>query len=214
MRKFLLLFAGAAFVAFMNSCNTSESASDEVQIGNQIWMTKNLNVEKFRNGDPIPEAKTTEEWINAGKNGQPAWCWHSEDKKKECGRIYNFYAVSDKRNIAPTGWSVPSKANWETLREHLGADDLGDQGYQLKSNDFWPIEKKGNDKHGFRAIPTGGRHADGEFVGFKQYCAFWSFKEDIQKGCVIVLPGDARYISIIGEEKESCGFPLRLLHET
>lgn len=44
----------------------------EVQIGQQIWMTENLNVVQFRNGEPIPEAKTDEEWRRAGEAKQPA----------------------------------------------------------------------------------------------------------------------------------------------
>ena len=36
-----------------------------VVIGTQTWMAENLNVSSFRNGDPIPEAKTNEEWEDA-----------------------------------------------------------------------------------------------------------------------------------------------------
>jgi predicted RNase H-like nuclease (RuvC/YqgF family) len=43
-----------------------------VKIGTQTWMTENLNVSTFRNGDPIPEAKTNEDWEKAFKNNQPA----------------------------------------------------------------------------------------------------------------------------------------------
>ena len=43
---------------------------DEITIGNQLWQSENLNVDKFRNGDPIPEVKTYEEWKLAGKNKQ------------------------------------------------------------------------------------------------------------------------------------------------
>ena len=46
-----------------------------IKIGTQVWMTKNLNVDKFRNGDPIPESKTTNEWQSALINKQPAWCY-------------------------------------------------------------------------------------------------------------------------------------------
>jgi uncharacterized protein (TIGR02145 family) len=135
MRKFLLLFAVAAFVAFMNSCNTSESASYEVQIGNQIWMAKNLNVDKFRNGDPIPEAKSIEEWTAAGKNGQPAWCYYNNDPSNEAnfGKLYNAYAIVDPRGLAPEGWRIPKKADWEQLRDFLGEN----AGQKLKNEEGW-----------------------------------------------------------------------------
>ena len=52
-----------------------------VKIGNQTWMAENLNVSTFRNGDPIPQAKTNKEWELAGKNKQPAWCYYDNDPK-------------------------------------------------------------------------------------------------------------------------------------
>ena len=52
-----------------------------VQIGSQVWASENLNVDRFRNGDPIPQAKTKEEWKRAGVNKQPAWCYYNNDPK-------------------------------------------------------------------------------------------------------------------------------------
>jgi hypothetical protein len=59
---------------------------DSVRIGNQEWQTYNLNVDRFRNGDMIPQARTNEEWNSAGKKGKPVWCYYSNDP--ENGRIY------------------------------------------------------------------------------------------------------------------------------
>lgn len=72
---------------------------EEVKIGDQIWMTRNLNVDKFCNGDPIPETKTNEEWIKAGENGKPAWCYYDNDPAngEKYGKLYNWYAVNDPR---------------------------------------------------------------------------------------------------------------------
>jgi hypothetical protein len=42
----------------LNSCNHPDSNIKSVKIGNQVWMSENLNVDHFRNGDLIPEAKT------------------------------------------------------------------------------------------------------------------------------------------------------------
>src|SRR6185436_5977257 len=74
-----------------------------VTIGTQTWMSRNLDVSRFRNGEPIPEARTTEEWIEAGKNGRPVWCYY--ENKPELGviygRLYNWFAVADPRGLAP-----------------------------------------------------------------------------------------------------------------
>lgn len=89
----------------------------EVKIGNQIWMKMNLNVDKFRNGDPIPQAKNDDEWLEADSLKRPAWCYMNYDSEngKIYGKCYNWYAVYDKRGLAPTGWHIPTKEEWVKL---------------------------------------------------------------------------------------------------
>jgi uncharacterized protein (TIGR02145 family) len=108
---------------------------DEVTIGNQVWMTKNLNVDKFRNGDPIPQAKTNEEWEAAGKNKQPAWCYYDNDPSNgaKFGKLYNWYAVIDVRGLAHEGYHIPTNEDWTTLVNYLG----NDAGTKMKSNRGW-----------------------------------------------------------------------------
>jgi uncharacterized protein (TIGR02145 family) len=88
-----------------------------VKIGNKLWMVENLSVDTFRNGDPIPEAKTDEEWVKAGRNEQPAWCWSTDDpeKRKEFGKLYNWFAVNDPRGLAPEGYRIPTDDELEEL---------------------------------------------------------------------------------------------------
>jgi uncharacterized protein (TIGR02145 family) len=57
----------------------SQTNYNSVTIGEQVWMTENFNGDKFRNGDPIPHAKTDEEWLKTGQNGEPAWCYFNND---------------------------------------------------------------------------------------------------------------------------------------
>lgn len=91
----------------------------EAKIGNQIWMAENLKVTKFRNGDPIPEAKSIEEWVNAGKNNNPAFCYVNNDPStaQKYGILYNWFAVNDSRGLAPAGWKVPSNEDIYELRD-------------------------------------------------------------------------------------------------
>lgn len=129
--------------------STSQAISQTVKIGNETWMSKNLNVDKFRNGDVIPEAKTDEEWENAGNNSQPAWCYFKNDPKngEKYGKIYNWYAVNDPRGLAPKGWHVASKEEFEFLTYlNLKIDE------KLEKSSFW--EK---DSRGFLALPGGNR---------------------------------------------------------
>ena len=72
---------------------------EEIKIGKQIWMKLNLDVEVFRNGDPIPHAKTDEEWVKAGEQKKPAWCYYKNAGiyGEKYGKLYNWYAVNDPR---------------------------------------------------------------------------------------------------------------------
>lgn len=96
-----------------------------VQIGTQTWTTENLDVDKFRNGDPILEAKTAEEWTEAMSNGTPAWCFYKFDSGngKKYGKLYNFYVIEDPRKIAPEGYHLPGNSDIDQLMK-LDADKV------------------------------------------------------------------------------------------
>ena len=110
--------------------------SQTVTIGTQVWMTKNLDVSTFRNGDPIPEAKTDEEWKKAGENKQPAWCYYNNYPANgaKYGKLYNWYAVNDSRGLAPIGYHIPSDAEWTKLTDFLGGEVAGTK---MKSKSGW-----------------------------------------------------------------------------
>lgn len=80
----------------------------EVQIGYQVWIVENLNVSHFQNGDPIPEAKTDEEWRKYGENqNRPGvimiMILLMEKHTETYSKLYNWYAVIDSRGLAPEG---------------------------------------------------------------------------------------------------------------
>jgi uncharacterized protein (TIGR02145 family) len=120
-----------------------------VVIGTQTWMAENLNVSSFRNGDPIPEAKTDEEWIKAGENEQPAWCYYNNDPKNgvKFGKLYNWYAVNDPRGLASLGWHVSTYEEWNELINYLGG--VSEAGIKIKSNQGWKENYNGTNESGF-----------------------------------------------------------------
>lgn len=94
-----------------------------IKIGSHEWMTENLNVERFRNGDLIPEAKTRKEWENASIWEKPAWCHLENDPGgKKYGKLYNWYAVTDPRGLAPYGYHIPTRAEWQRLDDFIGGN--------------------------------------------------------------------------------------------
>jgi hypothetical protein len=120
--------------------------SQTVTIGTQVWMTKNLDVATFRNGDPIPEAKTKEEWTKAGQNKQPAWCYYDNDPANgaKYGKLYNWFAVNDPRGLAPIGYHVPTDPEWTKLTDFLGG--IGVAGAKMKSKSGWNSYTSGGSK--------------------------------------------------------------------
>lgn len=150
---------------------------EEIKIGNQVWMKKNMDVGKFRNGEPIPHAKTEKEWLQAVDNDQPAWCFYNNEdiNGEEYGKLYNCYAVNDPRGLAPEGWHVPSNEEWEELIECIGGFDMS--GFNLKSRTGWFLGGNGNDKFGFSGLPCGFLHSNYQFYGVSESCWWWSSSE-------------------------------------
>lgn len=97
------------------------STNNEVKIGRQIWMGKNLNVERFRNGEVITEARTEEEWDKADSLGRPAWCYAENivASGEYLGKLYNWYAINDWRGLAPKGWRIADTMDWRELANYL-----------------------------------------------------------------------------------------------
>ncbi|MFM7194370.1 MAG: fibrobacter succinogenes major paralogous domain-containing protein, partial [Bacteroidota bacterium] len=124
-----------------------------VKIRTQIWMTENLNVERFSNGDLIPEARTDAEWAAAGIAGKPAWCHYENNPENGSlyGKLYNGYAVEDARKLCPAGWHVPSDAGWTLLTQALGGENVA--GKKMKASYGWDKYGKGTNESGFSGLP-------------------------------------------------------------
>lgn len=155
----------------------------EVVIGNQIWMEQNLNVETFRNGDTIPQAKSAKEWIEAAKQKKPAWCHFDNDSTLglKYGKLYNFFAVSDPRGLAPKGWRIPKEADWVQLIDFLGGKSIA--GSKMKSTSGWKNDGNGTNESGFSALAGGSRefaliNKTQGFLGMGSLGYWWSTNYD------------------------------------
>ena len=160
---------------------TKAQTIKEVKIGKQIWMVENLNVDKFLNGDSIPEAKTNEEWRKAGDDGKPVWCYNNNDftNSKKYGKLYNWYAVNDDRGLAPKDWEIPSDEDWSIMVNFLGGESLA--GKKLKFNNFWSDfdgkSGNGNNESGFAGLPGGARLFKGTFFTIGENGFWWNSSE-------------------------------------
>jgi len=202
---------GAPAQNYVWSCNSSNSAplkeiynaSDEIEapvkVGNQIWSNRNLDVATFRNGDPIPEAKNPAEWQQYCKNNKPAFVYLNFDPKngKKFGKLYNFHAVMDPRGLAPKGWHVPSKQEYETLMATLGGKYesgkkiRGKAGWDLPDKKYGEYAGNGTNESGLNFLP-GGRAWDNEYDKEPNVASVFNYYGDGQ-WWTSTIDGPSRY---------------------
>jgi uncharacterized protein (TIGR02145 family) len=167
---------------------TQQESFASIKIGSQLWMDRNLNVNRFRNGDLIPEAKSVEDWIDAGKAKEPVWCYYENNSAK--GRLYNWFAVIDPRGLAPQGWHVPSDLEWTILIEKLGGKDTA--GRQMKSKSGWANSGNGDNTSRFCGLPCGYRSYTGYFDSIGKNGYFWSSSESNDESAFFLFLSSSR----------------------
>lgn len=164
-----------------NTVNKETTSINEVTIGKQLWMTQNLDVLNFSNGDSIKLAKNVSEWKKLNEKEIPACCYYDGDDAVKDNKtlLYNWFAVIDKRGLAPKGWVVPAVADWDELYSFVGGDKKAVR--KLKSKEVWdgsPFLVKnsfGTNESGFNLLPTGSRdHPSGNYYSAKTAARMWT----------------------------------------
>jgi uncharacterized protein (TIGR02145 family) len=137
-----------------------------VEINGVIWTAENLKVTKYRNGDAIPNVMNLDTW---GALSDGAYINHDNKTSgiNQYGRLYNWFAVTDSRNIAPEGWHVPTEAEWNGLMSFAGKYP-GCQLRELNIDDLCV-----NNATGFSAKTAGARLEDGWFSQGPNGIAMW-----------------------------------------
>ena len=146
-----------------------------VTIGTQVWTSQNLDVATYRNGDSIPQVQDKNAWRNL-KTG--AWCYYANDASNgtKYGKLYNLYAVNDRRGLAPKGFHIPSDAEWTVLTDYLGGAAAA--GSKMKSSFGWDSNGNGTNSSGFAGFPGAYRDYDGTFYGVGRGGDWWSATEN------------------------------------
>ncbi len=155
----------------------AQSTPSFIAICGQTWMTRNLDVATYRNGDPIPHVTDPTAWVNLTTGG---WCWYDNDSTSYAatyGRLYNWYAVNDIRGLAPNGWHVLTDTEWSVLTTCLGGDTAGSRMKEM-SGGLWldPIAAADNSS-GFTGLPGGMRSDNGTFSRMGLSAVFWTSAE-------------------------------------
>jgi len=144
-----------------------------VVINTQTWTTSNLKVTKYRNGDVIPEVQDSISWKTLTTG---AWCYYKNKISNDSiyGKLYNWHAINDPRGIAPTGYHIPSDAEWKVMSNYLG--DQSVVGIKMKATSGWgPVgfsEGNGSNSSKFFGLPGGTRKETAKF-DYLGYFGYW-----------------------------------------
>ena len=160
-----------------------------IKIGDQWWMAENLKTTHYADGTAIPLVESPSGWYNLGYTDQ-AYCYYnnSTENGSTYGALYTWEAA---RNACPSGWHLPSDAEWKQLEMYLGmslseADATGyrgtNEGSKLAGNaNLWNNGNLENNaafgNSGFTALPGGFQFDLGAFYDLGDCALFWSATE-------------------------------------
>jgi uncharacterized protein (TIGR02145 family) len=202
-----------------------------ITIGAQTWMAENLKTTKYNDGTDIPNITNTAAW-DALHTGACSDYNNIPGNSTIYGKLYNYYAVANIHKLCPTGWHVPTDAEWTTLENYLiangfnydGTTDGNKIGKALASDTGWAsfssIGKVGNtdfqakrNATGFTALPGGYRFCNGDFNYIGIYGGWWSSSEGSPAGgwSRSLYYGD--YNLLRYHEDKPCGFSVRCIKD-
>ena len=216
----LIIIAGFTGCKMENDTTTSTNTVTDIDgnvyqtvtIGTQVWMVENLKTTKYRNGDPIPIVTDgTFYFQSAG-----VYCNYNNDANNSTiyGRLYNWKAVNDIRNIAPTGWHVPSDSEWSGLTAHLGTSLVAGGKLKEAGTTHWKNPNTGaTNESGFTALPGGSNGGTFSYIGSSG--SWWTSTPNYQ----LVKTAWVRYIDYDGNDvgrtfwHESNGLSVRCMKD-
>jgi uncharacterized protein (TIGR02145 family) len=152
-----------------------------VYIGTQQWMAENLKVSKYSDGTTIPNITDNTQWSQLTTG---AWVYYNNDlaNNAKYGKLYNWYAVSKttngNKNVCPTGWHVPTDAEWTVLTVYLGGVTVAGGKMKEIGTTSWNSPNAGATNTSlFTGLPGGYRYSNGNYYVIGNYGFWWSSTE-------------------------------------
>jgi uncharacterized protein (TIGR02145 family) len=150
-----------------------------VYIGTQQWMGENLKTSKYSDGTTIPNITDNTQWQS---NATGACAYYNNDAANNAkyGKLYNWYAVSGNKNVCPTGWHVPTDAEWTVLTDYLGGNSIaGGKLKEVGTTNWNSPNTESTNVSLFTGLPGGSRNDFGDYYGIGIYGYWWSSTEYI-----------------------------------
>jgi uncharacterized protein (TIGR02145 family) len=187
-----------------------------VTIGTQTWMVEDLKTTRYRNGDSI--GTTNPATLDISSESKPKYQWAydgDESNVATYGRLYTWYAATDKRTIAPIGWHVPTNAEWDTLTNFLGGEIAAQAKLKEAGTKHWNSPNDGTNESGFTALP-GGNHWSNKFLGIGVFTHWWTateYKSDTRFAWRRYLQNDGPAKQYKGSAGKDNGWPVRCIKD-
>jgi uncharacterized protein (TIGR02145 family) len=183
-----------------------------VLIGSQRWTDKNLDVATYRNGEDITYAENATQWNAATNAGVGAWSYYNFDATNGLifGKLYNWYAVNDSRGLAPAGYHIPTKIEYNTLQ-------TTNSGSALKAASSEWGASMGTNTTGFTGLPGGNNNVtvSNRFEDKGTSGWFWTSEYDLAnptKAYFRLLHISAGFVDV-GSYPKTYGFSVRLVKD-
>jgi uncharacterized protein (TIGR02145 family) len=145
-----------------------------ITIGAQVWMAENLKTTKYNDGRAVPLVTDDKAWKALTT---PAYCWYNnnaKNNKDKYGALYNWYTVKTNK-LCPTGWHVPTDAEWTVLTTYLGGEGVaGGKLKEVGTKHWHSPNSDATNSSGFTALPSGVHNSDGTFGNIGDYGFWWS----------------------------------------
>jgi uncharacterized protein (TIGR02145 family) len=149
-----------------------------VGIGTQCWMAENLRTDKYNDGTVINNETDNSGWGGLTTGARTEYVGGDLPTTGYVGTygyLYNWYAVTDSKKLCPSGWHVPTDAEWTTLTTFLEGTNVAGGKMKSTGTTYWEVQKVGTDNSsGFSGLPGGYRFSDGSFRNIKNGAYFWS----------------------------------------
>jgi uncharacterized protein (TIGR02145 family) len=165
-----------------------------VKIGNQIWMAENLRTTHTPAGVAI---------VSFAPNS-------NEANVAEYGRLYTY---ADAVAATPTGWHIPTKADFEILINSLGGVAVA--GTKLKDASFFAPADPTNtsiNESGFSAKGAGYKVGTSIFA-FRTYTGYWSEEKTVGATSITYTLGSDRNNIVEESYGHQIGFSVRYIKD-
>lgn len=192
-----------------------------VKICNQTWILTNLDVSKYSDGTPIPQVTNMSEWLSLTTG---AWCYYNNDPANGAvyGKLYNWGAVAGiydaasgadpalRKKLAPTGWHIPTDAEWTQLTDCLGGESVAGGKMKEAGMTHWNDDFSDNES-GFTALPGGAIISIGS--NLNEFGYWWSSSLNGDWYAYSRYMYTRNYITQSNSSMLSCGLSVRCLKD-